>query len=52
MPDHLIRYETHGAGATITPKWPQVLNSLTRPLLTALHDTLHRAEDEHCRYGR
>ena len=49
MPDDLVRYETHGAVATVTLNRPDVLNALTRPLLTALHDALHRAEADGCR---
>lgn len=49
MPDDLVRYETHGAVATVTLNRPDVLNALTPPLLTALHDAIHRAEDDKCR---
>jgi len=45
----LVRYEIDGGVATITLNRPGVLNALNRPLLTDLHDAIHRAQDEHAR---
>jgi 2-(1,2-epoxy-1,2-dihydrophenyl)acetyl-CoA isomerase len=44
--DESILYETHSAVATITLNRPEVLNALTRPLLTAFKEALQQAEAE------